>query len=97
MYGIMKPLDYYSTLNREQRHAYAEAAGTTLKYLRAHVFRMSGPTRIPSNRLIIGLVQASNGQVTLDEAIDYFLVQPIHRLASGNNERILNGNIDESC
>ncbi|WMP17269.1 hypothetical protein [Thiothrix lacustris] len=76
----MKPLDYYNTLRPDQRNAYAIAAGTTLKYLRAHVFRGGGPTRTPSNRLIVGLAKASNGHVTLDEAIDYFLVRPIHQL-----------------
>lgn len=78
----MKPFDYYKTLSRDKRKVYAEKAGTTLNYLVVHVFRETGQTRRPSNELLVGLVAASEGNVSLDEAIDYFLVQPVKKLAA---------------
>ena len=75
----MNPFDYYKTLSKDQRRAYAEQAGTTLNYLAVHVFRSGGQIRRPSNGLLIGLVNASDGQVSLDEAINYFLVQPVYK------------------
>ncbi|MEB4590112.1 hypothetical protein VSS37_03885 [Candidatus Thiothrix sp. Deng01] len=78
----MTPSDFYESLSKEERKAYAENAGTTLNYLVAHVFRASGYSRRPSNRLLVGLAMASEGKVSLDEAIDYFLVQPVKRLAA---------------
>ena len=78
----MKPDEYYQSLSKTQRNSYAIQAGTTLNYLVAHVFRNPAPMRRPSNRLLIGLARASNGNVTLDEAIDYFLVQPVKSLAA---------------
>jgi hypothetical protein len=77
----MKPNDYYKTLTRDQRIAYAAKAGTTLNYLVAHVFRGESAMRRPSNNLLIGLAVASDGAVSLDEAIDYFLVEPVKQLA----------------
>lgn len=77
----MKPDNYYRSLSKSQRTSYAEKAGTTLNYLVAHVFRDKGPMRRPSNSLLIGLANASEGQVSLDEAIDYFLVAPVRKLA----------------
>ena len=90
----MKPNDYYKTLSKAQRRTYAAKAGTTINYLVAHVFRESRPMRRPSNSLLVGLVKASEGHISLDEAIDYFLVQPVKKLAAEleQSSQVVNGN-----
>ena len=73
----MKPNTYYSSLSLDQRERYAQKAGTTLKYLKAHVFRLNGPTRTPGFDLLIKLALASDGNVSLDEALEYFYIEPV--------------------
>lgn len=46
------------------------------------MFTGNGFKKRPRDRLIVGLVEASDGAVSLDEAIDYFLVQPVLKLAA---------------
>lgn len=76
----MKPITYYQNLTVAQRRAYAERAGTTLMYLVSHIYRLKGSTRIPKHELLINLAIASEGEVSIDEAIDYFHVRPIKAL-----------------
>lgn len=95
---LMKPIDYYRMLSKAQRRIYAAKAGTTLNYLVAHVFRESSPMRRPSNRLLVGLVKASDGNISIDEAIDYFLVQPVKKLVNelDQSSQVINGNAQVS-
>lgn len=74
-------MTYYKSLTVAEREQYAARAKTTLMYLVSHIFRMKGSTRTPKPELLINLAIASEGQVSLDEAIDYFHVQPIKALA----------------
>ncbi len=79
----MNPVDYYNNLTVGEKRSYAERAGTTLNYLRAHIFRADGKlTRTTSLQMVIRLTEASKGNVSLDEAVDYFLVQPVKKLAA---------------
>ena len=68
-------------MNREAQEAYANRAGCSIHHLVNNVYRRAGPRKLPRPELLIGLVKASDGQVSLDEAIDYFLVQPVRKLA----------------
>lgn len=77
----MKPDAYFGSLKYEQQSVYAQQAGTTAGYLRSHIFRKKGRSRNPSFEIIVGLVSASEGQVSLEEAIQYFLVDPVVRIA----------------
>lgn len=78
----MEPMTYYKSLTTDERKQYAARAKTTLMYLVSHIFRMKGSTRTPKPELLINLSLASEGNVSLDEAIDYFHVQPIKALAA---------------
>ncbi len=78
----MEPITYYKSLSVAEREKYAARANTTLMYLVSHIFRNKGNTRTPKHELLVKLAFASEGQVTLDEAIDYFHVQPIKALAA---------------
>lgn len=78
----MKPDTYFASLHYNQQPVYADKAGTTAAYLRCHIFRKKGRSRNPGFEIIVGLAEASEGQVTLEEAIQYFLVDPVLRLAA---------------
>lgn len=77
----MNPESYYRSLSKAQRIEWATQAGTTLRYVQS-MFVAKGSRKRPRDRLIIGLVNASEGQVGLGEAIDYFLIQPVRKLAA---------------
>lgn len=64
-----------------EKKAYAERAGTTIRYAQK-VFAPGGVGFQLRSGLVISFAEASDGQVTLDEAIDYFLVQPVRKLAA---------------
>lgn len=79
----MKPVDYFSSLTEAQKKDFAERVGSSLAYLRLHVFRQKGGFRKrPGDDLIVRIVSASEKNITLDEAIDYFLVQPVLKVAA---------------
>ena len=69
-------------MNREAQEAYANRAGCSIHHLVNNVYRRAGPRKLPRPELLIGLVKASDGKVSLDEAIDYFLVAPVRKLAA---------------
>jgi hypothetical protein len=84
----MKPVDYFSSLTEEHKKAFAERSGSSLAYLRLHLFRQKGGFRKrPGDEFIVRLVEASNGGFSLQEAINYFLVEPVMRVAE---ERLAN-------
>jgi hypothetical protein len=51
--------------------------------MRMNLFVRAGAKKQPRAELIVGLVTASEGNVSLKEAIDYFLVEPVLKLANG--------------
>lgn len=77
----MNAFTYFENLSKLQREAFAKKAGTTIAYARAHLFSRNGPRKTPSHKLVVSLAAASEGHVSLDEAIDYFHIQPIKALA----------------
>lgn len=77
----MKPTTYYQSLSVSEKVEYAIRAGTTIRHMQS-MFTPAGFRKRPRDRLIIGIVDASNGAISLDEAIDYFLVAPVRKLAA---------------
>ena len=79
----MRPIDYYTSLTAEERNQYAERAGCSIHHFQLNLFRVrGGAKKIPKPELLINLSLASEGHVSLDEAIDYFHAQPIKALAA---------------
>ena len=79
----MNIVKYFQTLDEAGKQAFADKVGTSVGYLRAHILSAKGGFRKrPKDELIVRLVMASEGQVSLDEAIDYFLVSPVKKLAA---------------
>lgn len=79
----MNPVDYFASLDEEQKKNFAKRADTSLEYLRLHVLRQKGGFRKrPGDDLIVRLVKASAGKISLDDAIDYFLAEPVRKLAA---------------
>jgi hypothetical protein len=78
----MKPIDYYISLTTEEREKYAERAGCSIHHFKLNVFRVKGGVKkTPKHELLINLALASKGNVTINEAIEYFHIQPIKALA----------------
>ena len=69
-------------MTKEEQIAHATLAGCSVHHLVNNLYRRAGPLKQPRPELLIGLVGAWKGQVSLDEAIDYFLVQPVRKLAA---------------
>ena len=79
----MSPIDYYTSLSTEERAAYAKRAGCSIHHYQLNFFRVNGgPKKIPRQELLINLCRESEGNVSLDDAIDYFYIQPIKALAA---------------
>lgn len=78
----MKPNTYYRNLSKTERDAYAKRAGTSVRTLEAFLTASGVFRKRPRDRLILAIVNESNGQITLDEAIEYFFSQPIKTLAA---------------
>lgn len=85
-YTGMNIATYFRKLSDSDKKTFAAKAGTTVGYLSAHVLGLKVRKK-PKDELIIRLVAAANGNVTLDEAIDYFLVQPVKSLAAEHEVR----------
>ncbi|RVU83852.1 hypothetical protein EOL70_13570 [Leucothrix sargassi] len=78
----MKPIDYYISLSTEEKEKYAERAGCSIHHFKLNLFRVKGGVKkTPKHELLINLALASEGNVTIDEAIEYFHAQPIKVLA----------------
>lgn len=78
----MKPIDYYISLSTEEKEQYAERAGCSIHHFKLNLFRVKGGVKkTPKHELLINLALASEGNVTIDEAIEYFHAQPIRLLA----------------
>lgn len=78
---VMKPDDFFQSLTRKEKEAYAVRAGTTLRNAYAY-FAPSGIRKSPRHQLIVGFAMASDGNVSLDDSIEYFLIQPVKKLAA---------------
>lgn len=79
----MKPNDYFLSLTEQERDAYAVRAKCSIHHMRNNLFKQRGGSRKqPRPELLVNLAMASEGQVSLDEAIEYFLVEPVRKLAA---------------
>ena len=76
----MRPVTYYISLSAAQRKQYAERSGCSIHSLVLYFRAEAGPKKIPRHELLINLAIASEGAVSIDEAIDYFHVRPIKAL-----------------
>lgn len=72
----MKPIDYYISLSEQERIAYAARANCSMANMNLNLFRRKGVKKQPRFETVVRLVMASEGRISLPEAIDYFLVQP---------------------
>lgn len=62
---------YFKSLPPDQQEAFATEAGTTANYIRCHLV-CEPPRKIPRQKLLEGLVRASNGVLSREELIAYF-------------------------
>ena len=79
----MKPDTYFwkKLETQKDREAFCLSAGSTYNYVSKHILRKKGATRTPRKEILVGIVKASQGNVSLDEAIDFFLVSPVKQFA----------------
>ncbi len=80
----MNPRDYFKNLPVEDKQAFAARCGCSLSHLQLAVLGTKIRKR-PRDLLIVNIVKASEGHISLDEAIDYFLVQPVKKLAESQD------------
>ena len=69
-------------MTTEERAAYAARVGCSVPHLVNNIFRRAGHLKMPRQEFLIRLVKASDGKIRLEEAIDYFLVQPVLKMAA---------------
>jgi len=62
---------YFRSLDAAAQEEFARRAGTTANYIRSHL-ACEPPRKIPRQRLLEGLVQASDGALSLTDLVDYF-------------------------
>lgn len=65
----MRFRDYYRSLDTEEKHAFAERAGTTHKYCYIH---LQTPRKKASLDMTQRLVRATQGAVSLQEMVKHF-------------------------
>ena len=65
----MQLIDFINSLSEPEQDAYATRAGTTGKYLSAHI---KYARKVDRPDLITGLAEASNDQVSVQEVVDHF-------------------------
>lgn len=59
IYLLMRFLDYYNTMNSEQRREFAKRVGTSPAYL----FHVARGYRYPNGKLALAIIDAAGGQV----------------------------------
>lgn len=71
--------EYYASLKIADQRAsdkalerFAKRAGTTRLYIETHLIAPPGRRRMPRKKLMYGFVEASDGQLTLDDVLAYF-------------------------
>lgn len=91
----MKPIDYFYSLSQQERQLYARRAGCSFPHLKHNVFRKRGVLKTPRNDLLIRLVIASEGAFSIDDAVKYFFIDPLHQYMNeiGLNSLITKGGI----
>jgi hypothetical protein len=77
----MNIAEYFQDLNDDQKAAFAEDAGSSVGYLSVHLLGSKVRKR-PKNDMIIRLTKAAKGVFSLQDVIDYFLVQPVLKMAA---------------
>lgn len=60
---------YWKALDKNERQAFAERAGTSSEYIRAHLYY---GRKTPRPQLINNLATASQGQLKLADVLDHF-------------------------
>jgi len=74
----MQPLEYFLSLDIDEQKAYADRVGTSLNYLRLHLFPKKGSFRKrPGYKMLVNLVIGSEGHVLLEAAKQYFYTNDI--------------------
>lgn len=69
--------DYFWNLSDDEQKLYAKRAGCSIHHLINNIYRRAGPLKQPRPELLVRLVLASEGNISLNEAIQYFLVEPV--------------------
>ncbi len=84
----MKPDNYFwnELKTQEERELFCKDSGSTYKYISKHILRKKGSTRTPRKEILVGMVNASNGRISLDDAIDHFLINPVKFFAKKQKE-----------
>jgi len=88
--------DYFMGLDKEARKAFAEKAGTSVDYLLVGFFSTKDgkPRKRPGDDLLKQMVTASEGAVSLAEALDYFGVASLEDLKA---DRVLRQSFADEC
>ena len=92
----MTPYDYYTSLNANEKFLFSERSETTAGYMQAHIFRKGGPIKRMGNELVVNIAYGSEGSVSLQESIDYFLGSPCKKLAK-ELEKLPSGTLEEAA
>jgi len=78
----MHIIDYYNSLNREEKIAFAARAGTTIGYLKSHIFTKVGFRKVPGIQLLAGLANATEGNTSVEEIVEYFVTESVRKYAN---------------
>ena len=92
----MTPLIYYKRLSTNAKKRYAQRADCSHNYMQQKLMNGKGVMKIPRVDLVVRLAHASQGNVSLDESIDYFLVSPCKKLAK-ELEKLPSGTLEEAA
>lgn len=66
--------DYYRSMSREDRQAFAGRAGTSTAYIEIHLL----PRRkMPKKETMLALAKASNGGLAFEDLVNYFLLHDV--------------------
>ena len=66
--------DFYRSMNREERQAFAKRADTSTAYIEIHLL----PRRkMPKKETMQALAGASNGALSFEDLVNYFLLHDV--------------------
>lgn len=69
--------DYIRGLSEVELAIFADRAGTSTGYIKAHLIGPNGPRKRASHDLMRRLVDASNGALTWADVRDWFYPEPV--------------------
>ena len=70
--GPLGPREYYLSMTRQEREAFAEAIGTTTKYCARALFSEK-PKRVPRQQLLAAIIEEMSGKVSRRAILRHFL------------------------